>query len=391
MNKNNKIGLILNALPRYSETFIVSKINGLINKGFNLSIFISKDHTGNLSIPTVPIYKQVDTRNKFNLFIVLIKMIFLFPLISIRFLFFEMKSHNQSLYAIKNLIINSHILSQSQDWIHFEYATVGLRRENIALAIRAKCSVSFRGFDIGLYPYKHPECYNLLWQTIDKVHTISDDLYNNAIKLGLNPKIPYQKITPAIDVNLFSYTDKTILQNPIRILSVGRLTWKKGFEYSLKSMELLKKNGIRFEYRLIGDGEYREAIEYEIHQLKLKDEVLLLGQLSHEEVKNEMKWADIYLQPSIQEGFCNAVLEAQAMGLLTIVTNAEGLSENVLDGETGWVVRKRSPKAIAEQLLKIINMNMYKYNKIREKAVKRVKMDFSLSSNIDKWEQYFID
>ena len=44
-----------------------------------------------------------------------------------------------------------------------------------------KSSVSFRGYDIGLYPYDNPGCYDLLWEKIDKVHTISDDLYNKAI------------------------------------------------------------------------------------------------------------------------------------------------------------------------------------------------------------------
>ena len=44
------------------------------------------------------------------------------------------------------------------------------------------------------------------------------------------------------------------------------------------------------------------------------------------------------------------------MGLLTIVTNAEGLSENVLHEETGWVVQKRSAKKIADQIIIINNM-----------------------------------
>ena len=57
----------------------------------------------------------------------------------------------------------------------------------------------------------------------------------------------------------------------------------------------------------------------------------------------------IYLQYSIQEGFCNAVLEAQALGLLTIVSDAEGLPENVIHGETGWVVPKRKPKFFAQK------------------------------------------
>ena len=67
----------------------------------------------------------------------------------------------------------------------------------------ARSAASFRGFDIGLYPHQHPGCYNLLWDKIDKIHTISDDLYQNAIELGLDPKTPFNKITPAINTDFF--------------------------------------------------------------------------------------------------------------------------------------------------------------------------------------------
>ena len=117
--------------------------------------------------------------------------------------------------------------------------------------------------------------------------------------------------------------------------------------------------------------------------------VKLKGQLLHEEVKQEMEWADIYIQPSIQEGFCNAVLEAQAMGLLCIVTNAEGLSENVLDGKTGWVVLKRSPEPITKQIIKIKNIGKLQYNKIRKNAIARVNNQFRLTDQIKNWTIFY--
>ena len=104
---------------------------------------------------------------------------------------------------IKNIVINSHILNKRLNWIHFEFATIGINRENIAEAMGIKSAVSLRGFDIGLYPHKHPGCYNLLWRKIDKVHTISDDLYQRALELGLDPHIPSEKITPAINPIFF--------------------------------------------------------------------------------------------------------------------------------------------------------------------------------------------
>ena len=114
---------------------------------------------------------------------------------------------------------------------------------------------------------------------------------------------------------------------------------------------------------------------------------MLTGQISPVEVKNEMEWADIYIQPSIQEGFCNAVLEAQAMGLLCIVTDADGLSENVLDGETGWVVQKRSARNMSDKIRDIITFDISELNQIRNNAVSRVIKQF----NIDTQEKTFIN
>ena len=80
------------------------------------------------------------------------------------------------------------------------------------------------------------------------------------------------------------------------------------------------------------------------------------------------KKGDFYIQYSIQEGFCNAVLEAQAMGLLCIVSDADGLSENVLHNETGWVVPKRNPTLLAQKMIETIDLNDTEKSKIRENA-----------------------
>ena len=389
MSQELSIGLILPALPGYSETFIHSKINGLLHHGFKVSLFVAGK--GDLkSIPvTVPVHFQININNKLRLFSLLITSFILHPLICIRFIKLEKLSHGNWIRGFKNLIINAHIIGKNLDWLHFCFATTALWRENLASAMGIKAAVSLRGFDIGLYPHQHPNCYNLLWQKIDKVHTISDDLYQKAVDLGLDSKIPYEKITPAINIEFFNSNIDKDLHNPLRILTVGRLTWKKGYEYALKALVLLKNAQINFEYHIVGEGHYREAIMYSIYQLGLTKNVMLTGKISAVEVKNEMEWADIYIQPSIQEGFCNAVLEAQAMGLLCIVTDADGLSENVLDGETGWVVGKRSPQVIFESIKNIISLDLLSLNKIRMDAVNRVTREFNLGVQRDEFIKFY--
>ena len=89
----------------------------------------------------------------------------------------------------------------------------------------------------------------------------------------------------------------------------------------------------------------------------------------------------------MQEGFCNAVLEAQSMGVLPIVSNAEGLSENVLNNKTGWVIQKNSPKLLAEKIVEVINLPDSNKEKIRKQAIERVTKEF----NIVKQQKEFID
>ncbi len=384
-----KIGLILSSLPNYSEVFILNKINGLVKYGFEVSLFISsKKDLNTVSLPaSTTIFYQLNINNKYNLLFSIFKVFILHPYRCIRYLNYENQSHGNIFKAIKHLILNYHIIGESLDWIHFCFATSSIGKENLARVMKAKMAVSFRGFDIGLYPYKHSNCYKLLWDRIDKVHTISDDLYFKAIKLGLDSNIPVNKINPAIDINYFNTKPKYDFNQPIRILTVGRLNWKKGYDYALKALYLLKNKSINFEYHIIGEGSYKEAIIYAINQLNLNNNVIIKGKLLHKDIKREMKWADLYIQPSIQEGFCNSVLEAQAMGLLCIVTNAEGLSENILDGETGWVISKRSPKELFDKILEILSSDLDSLKRIKEFAMKRVKAKY----NINNQNKLFVD
>ena len=389
MSKRLNIGLVLPALPGYSETFFNNKINGLLEFGYKVSLFVIEKTHKNKEFELIPIYYQVDTKNKFKLFFTFTSTLILHPFRCWKLLTLEMQSHGLLTDTLKHIIINSHIIGKQLDWIHFGFATSALGRENLALAMGIKAAVSFRGFDIGLYPYQHLGCYNLLWKKIDKVHTISDDLYQKAVQLGLDVKTPFEKITPAINTQFFKSNSFKNIHKPLRILTVGRLQWKKGYEYALKAQSILKNKEIHFDYHIVGEGNYKESICYAVHQLNLTKNVILKGQLTPDEVKQEMEWADIYIQPSIQEGFCNSVLEAQAMGLLCIVTNAEGLTENIKHNETGWVIPKRSSIAILDAVCNIISLKIDDINLIRKNAISRVENKFSLDIQREKFNKFY--
>ena len=129
-----------------------------------------------------------------------------------------------------------------------------------------------------LFPYYSKSSYNNLFKSLDKVHTISDDLYKKAIKLGLNQNLFVKKIAPAIDVKFFKNDKKDkLFHKPLRILTVGRLHWVKGIDYAIDAIKILNNHGIELEYRIIGDGDYYDSISFSIFQSKIKEKIKLIG------------------------------------------------------------------------------------------------------------------
>ena len=150
-----------------------------------------------------------------------------------------------------------------------------------------------------------------------------------------------------------------------------------------------KLESVNFNYTIIGSGAEYERLMLVINQLNIKNKVKLVGHVPHEDIFPFYEKADLYVQYSLEEGFCNAVLEAQSMGILTVVSNALGLSENVIDGKTGWIVPKREPALLARKIEKIISMKNKKINLIRLNARDRVKNEFDLSRQKKQFDGFF--
>lgn len=384
-----KIGILLSNTPSYSETFFNSKIKGLQENGMEVRLYC-QNKKDDFTLCTVILSPRVSRNPLLQLWCFIREFTLLLPHLPAVFHYIklERKEGSSLIQILKRIYLNAYLLKSKLDWLHYGFATMALGSETVAKAIGAKMAVSFRGFDIAVYPVKNPGCYKILWKYVDKVHTISNDLLVLAEKLGLPESVIVEKITPAIDVNLFQSISQDISKiDKVIFMTTGRLHWKKGFLQTIEALSILKKQGLDFTYKIVGEGPEYERIAFVAHQLGLKDNVVFLGKLAHAEVKKQLESATIYLQYSIQEGFCNAVLEAQSMGKLCIVSNAEGLSENVLDGKTGWVVPKFAPEALAKTIQDVIALSQEQKESISQNAQRRVIEEF----NIEKQQREFIN
>jgi colanic acid/amylovoran biosynthesis glycosyltransferase len=259
---------------------------------------------------------------------------------------------------IRNIYPEVPVISSRPDIVHFEFGSTAVGRLRHARALGWRTVVSFRGYDLNYVGLENPGFYQEVWEYADAIHCLGSDLWARAQRRGCPPSKPHALIPPAIDTDFFHPVSSDRVEagslgtpdRPIHLLSVGRLEWKKGYEYALAAVRLLMDRGLSVEYRIVGDGAYLEAVAFCIRQLGLANVVQLAGPASQSAVRDHMAWADLFLHAAVSEGFCNAVLEAQAMELPVVTSDADGLGENVVHGETGFVVARRDPEALAVRM-----------------------------------------
>ncbi|WP_228851084.1 glycosyltransferase family 4 protein [Aegicerativicinus sediminis] len=390
--KLKRIGFVLSFLPDYSETFLSSKIEGLVEYGHSVVVYtdyIPKNiEHKNFSIISGADWTVSNTKKLFLTAKYVFFSLFKSPRRSYQLYKLNKKDGFDFRSNIINVIKNQNLLRLEVDWLHFGFGSLIEGRENVAKAIGAKCGLSFRGYDLYLSPLLRPNCFDLAFSKEIKYHVLSEQMKLHLLEKGINEK-RISVIPPAIDSNYFKPLEARIKNKTNQFLTVARLHWKKGLEYTLEALSLLKESGLDFQYKIIGEGDQYERLVFAAYQLGLKDKIEFLGKCSKEEVRNYMAQADIYLQYSIQEGFCNAVLEAQAMELLCLVSNAEGLEENIVHQKTGWVVPKRKPGLLADQIIQVLGLDEKSKTIIKRNARKRVVADFNLEFQNLKFLEFY--
>jgi glycosyltransferase involved in cell wall biosynthesis len=132
------------------------------------------------------------------------------------------------------------------------------------------------------------------------------------------------------------------------ILYAGRLTREKGVSMLDQIGSQLYRRRRAHRFVIAGDGPLRDDLRHAI------PDAVFLGQLPQDQLAAAMASADVVVSPGDAGTGGSVVLEAQACGVPVVVSAAGGASENVIDGESGFVCRPSDHVAFAtgiEQLL----------------------------------------
>jgi len=256
---------------------------------------------------------------------------------------------------------NIHIL-HAHFGVDATYAVDACRSMKIPLV------VTVHGYDITRLP--RFKIFPLSWlhyyfkfKTLVKNATLFLAVSNHIKQKLIAQGVPEHKIQVhhiGVDIDKFHYR-----QDPdseiIDIVTVGRLTEKKGTKYLLDAFNRVFSEQRNIRLIIIGDGPLKnELIEY-ARKLECFNNVVFEGQLSHDEVQGKLQSAHIFVLPSVtaqdgdQEGLGMVILEASATGLPIIATRSGGIVDAVFDGESGYLVDERDVRQLSERLKRLAN------------------------------------
>jgi len=167
---------------------------------------------------------------------------------------------------------------------------------------------------------------------------------------------------------------------------VGRLSWKKGYQFALEAARLLRERipGVRFD--IVGDGELRAELEAHAEKLGLGQTVRFLGQ--RRDVPELMRTFDCFVLSSVIEGMPNALLEAMALGRPVVTTSAGGSAEVVVDGDSGLVVPPADSEALASALERVLR-DPALARSLGERGERRVRENFSLEAMLRAFDALY--
>ncbi len=164
----------------------------------------------------------------------------------------------------------------------------------------------------------------------------------------VNPKAHVVIIPNGVSVDNFrSKQEKT---EDGLIISVSRLVKKNGIDVLLRAMPLVENS---FHVMLIGDGKELNALQKLSAELGIRDRVEFAGSIENSKIPDYLHRASMFIRPSRSEGLGVSFLEAMAAGVPIIATPVGGISDFLIDGETGLFCKVDDPPSLAFAIRRI--------------------------------------
>ncbi|GIY07826.1 n-acetylglucosaminyl-phosphatidylinositol biosynthetic protein [Caerostris darwini] len=158
---------------------------------------------------------------------------------------------------------------------------------------------------------------------------------NTALRANVHPNV-ISVIPNAVDTVIFKPDLNKSLKSTVTVVVISRLVYRKGIDLLAGVIPIICSRHPEVNFLIGGDGPKRIVLEEVRERYQLQERVILLGSVKHENVRDVLIQGDIFLNASLTEAFCMAILEAACCGLQVVTTSVGGVPE-VLPPNLVWL------------------------------------------------------
>ncbi|CAG1003993.1 N-acetyl-alpha-D-glucosaminyl L-malate synthase [Methanosarcinales archaeon] len=229
----------------------------------------------------------------------------------------------------------------------------------------------------------------LLYAKLEMSITVSNKNKESLMKNYKLPKNKIKVIYNCIDIEHITNYNRDIARelkkqflisdSAIVFGTIGRLSPQKGHEYLINASKIVIKEIPQSLFLFVGKGENKDQLIQKINDYNLSEYYRLVGY--QENLSDIFTLIDIFVLPSISEGFPFVILEAMAANKPVIATNVGGIPEIITNNINGILVESRDPDALAKAMI-MLAKDTKKRNHIAEMGCKKIRENFSLEKMI---------
>jgi colanic acid/amylovoran biosynthesis glycosyltransferase len=271
----------------------------------------------------------------------------------------EYRDQASSLSALYRLAACSR--GRGYDVAHAHFGPIGESYRFVGELWHAPLVVTFHGHDMSSWPAQaRPGALESVFAAADAVTAVSADGARRLERLGCPPEKLHELPMP-IALERFPFRERTLEpgESP-RILSVARLTEKKGIEYAIRAVARARESHPDLRYDIVGTGPLRESLVALARELGVSDAVTFHGGRGQDFVRELLEQSHLFLLPSVTasngdaEGAPLSLVEAQACGLPVLSTMHAGIPEAVPAGASRFLAPERDVDTLATRLSELL-------------------------------------
>ena len=170
--------------------------------------------------------------------------------------------------------------------------------------------------------------------------------------------------------------------------TIGRLAERKGHRFFIEAMRTVAATSPNVVGVIVGEGRIRDELAAAIEAAGLRETVRLVGYCP--EIAQALSALDLFVLPSLMEGFPLAILEAMAAGKPVVATDVGGTVETMEPGRTGLLVPPANSQALAEAILSLLN-DPARAVRMGQAGRARAEERFSLPAMIRETQTLYLD